>query len=98
MVPQGLARAMLRVATLHSIRGTPKSAEYYADQALGFADDVGSSRLSARALVARADVRVHVGNFDGADEDLGRIEGILGPVRDFWTFSLGIRVLILAPL
>ena len=72
---------MLRVATLHSIRGTPKAAEYFAEQALSFADELGSSRLSARALVVRTEVRIHAGKLLEAEEDLSKISAILGPVR-----------------
>ncbi|KAL8280628.1 hypothetical protein RQP46_006951 [Phenoliferia psychrophenolica] len=79
LLADGLARSMLRIATLHSIRGTPKAAEYFAEQALSFAKDLGSSRLSARALGVRTEVRLHAGKFDEAKEDLEKISAILGP-------------------
>ena len=75
------------MATLHSIRGTPKAAEYYADQALSFAQDLGSIRLSARALVVRTEVRLHTGKFVEAEEDLSKIGAMLGPVGSFPCFG-----------
>ena len=73
-----LGAAMLRVAALYSLRGTPKSAEWYADQAVEFAADVGSGRLLARAVLARAQVRMLAGRVDDAAIDLTRAQTELG--------------------
>ncbi|KAK4699322.1 separase, partial [Phenoliferia sp. Uapishka_3] len=79
LIADSLARAILRVAMLHSVRGTPKSAEYFADHALSFAEDLGSSRLSVRALAVRTEVRLHSGKLLEAQEDLNKISLMLGP-------------------
>ena len=72
---------MLRVASLHSVRGIPKSAEYYAQQAIDFAKEFGSVRLQARAMLVRVQILVHKGNTQGALDDLEAICEILGAVR-----------------
>ncbi|GAA5958016.1 hypothetical protein JCM21900_004746 [Sporobolomyces salmonicolor] len=73
-----LACSILRVASLHHTRGTPKSAEFYALQAREFAQELGSARLVARAAALRAEVRIHVGKLEEAAEDLAMVEGIIG--------------------
>jgi hypothetical protein len=75
---QSLGGSILRVAILHSIRGTPKSAEHYAKHALDISRDLGSARLIARALTVRAEVRLHAGNIQGAQEDLDMSDNALG--------------------
>ncbi|ORY92414.1 peptidase family C50-domain-containing protein [Leucosporidium creatinivorum] len=70
--------AILRVATLYSTRGTPKAAEHYADGAMDFAKEMGSTRFMARALAVRTEVRLHAGNLEGAEMDLELIGGALG--------------------
>ncbi|GAA5968747.1 hypothetical protein JCM11641_000719 [Rhodosporidiobolus odoratus] len=67
---EGLVTSTLRVAQLHFLRGTPKSADFYATQAFELAEDLASSRLMARALALRADVRLHWGKWEEADGDL----------------------------
>ena len=86
-LPQSLASALLRVATLHSIRGNPKSAEHYTQQAIDFAQDLGSTRLFARALVVRAEIRLHAGNFADASSDLDLVDHVLGEVSPLFAFS-----------
>ncbi|CEQ40338.1 SPOSA6832_01949 [Sporobolomyces salmonicolor] len=76
-----LACSILRVASLHHTRGTPKSAEFYALQAREFAQELGSARLVARAAALRAEVRIHAGKLEEAAEDLAIVEGIIGTVR-----------------
>ncbi|GAA5940472.1 hypothetical protein JCM1841_001027 [Sporobolomyces salmonicolor] len=73
-----LACSILRVASLHHTRGTPKSAEFYALQAREFAQELGSARLVARAAALRAEVRIHAGKLEEAAEDLAIVEGIIG--------------------
>ncbi|GAA5908652.1 hypothetical protein JCM5296_006001 [Sporobolomyces johnsonii] len=73
-----LASSILRVASLHLTRGTPKSAEFYALQAREFAQELGSARLVARATALRAEVRLHAGKLEEAAEDLAVVEGIVG--------------------
>ncbi|GAA5849620.1 hypothetical protein JCM8547_000513 [Rhodosporidiobolus lusitaniae] len=75
---ESLLDATLRVASLHFLRGTPKSADFYAQQALDLAEDLGSSRMMARALAVRADVRLHWGKFEEADADLDRMVRLVG--------------------
>lgn len=69
---------MLRVASIYLIRGTPKSADYYAEQAVNFAEDIGSARLLARAIAVRAEVRLQSHNFVGTKLDLDRMDELLG--------------------
>lgn len=70
--------AMLRVATIYLVRGTPKSADHYAQQAVAFAEDMGSARLLARAIAVRAEVRLQSHNFEQAKIDLDRMDQLLG--------------------
>lgn len=73
--------SILRVAELYSLRGTAKSAEHYAQAAVDFARDVGSRRLTSRALALRASVRLHSANHEGAELDLDLISDTLDAVR-----------------
>ncbi|BGO99409.1 separin protein [Rhodotorula toruloides] len=66
-----------RVALVHFVRGTPKSADYFAQQALDFAEDVGSANGMARALLLRADVRLQWGKQAEAAADLDRVSQLL---------------------
>ncbi|GAA5885666.1 hypothetical protein JCM6882_007518 [Rhodosporidiobolus microsporus] len=75
---EALLTSTLRVATLHFTRGTPKSADFYAQQALDLAEDLGSARGMARALALKADVRMHWGKLEEAEADLGRLDGLVG--------------------
>lgn len=43
---------------------------------------MGSTRFMARALAVRTEVRLHSGNFEGAEMDLELIGGALGSVSD----------------
>ncbi|GAA6027635.1 hypothetical protein JCM8097_007957 [Rhodosporidiobolus ruineniae] len=74
---EALLDSTLRVATLHFLRGTPKSAEFYAQQALDLAEDLGSSRMMARALALRTDVRLHWGRIGQAAEDLDVLDALV---------------------
>lgn len=78
---QGLLAAILRVAALHFVRGTPKSADFFAQQALDLAEDLASPRQMARALSVQVDVRLHREQLDEAAVMLERIEELLGSVR-----------------
>ncbi|GJN89037.1 hypothetical protein Rhopal_002011-T1 [Rhodotorula paludigena] len=73
-----LLDAILRVASLHFVRGTPKSADFFAQQALDLAEDLASPRQMARALSLRADVRMHWGKMQDASGDLDRATALLG--------------------
>ncbi|BGP15795.1 separin protein [Rhodosporidiobolus nylandii] len=77
---EALLDATLRVASLHCMRGTPKSADFYATQALDLAEDLGSTRLMARALALRADVRLHWEKFEEGDGDLDAVERLVGSI------------------
>ncbi|BGP62219.1 separin protein [Rhodotorula toruloides] len=66
-----------RVAVVHFVRGTPKSADYFAQQAIDLAEDVGSANGMARALLLRADVRLQWGRQAEAAADLNRISQLL---------------------
>ena len=77
---QSLANAFLRVSHLYALRGTPKSAEHFAQQAIDLATDLGSSRALAKALNARAEVRMYAGNDVGSLKDLDLVSEILGTV------------------
>lgn len=78
---QLLLDAILRVASLHFVRGTPKSADFFAQQALDLAEDLASPRQMVRALSLRADVRMHWGKMQEAAGDLDRATALLGSVR-----------------
>ncbi|GAA6064363.1 hypothetical protein JCM10212_005877 [Sporobolomyces blumeae] len=73
-----LAMAILRVSQIYLVRGTPKHAEFYASQAVDLAQDLGSPRLEARACAMRAEVRLLAGKLADADQDLLRMEALLG--------------------
>ncbi|GAA5830726.1 hypothetical protein JCM11251_001054 [Rhodosporidiobolus azoricus] len=75
---EALFDSTLRVASLHFTRGTPKSAEFYAQQALDLAEDLGSARCMARALALRADVRMHWTRLEEAEADLSRLDVLVG--------------------
>lgn len=70
----------MRVAQIYSIRGTPKSSEHFASQAIELAQDLGSSRLVARATIARAQVRLSAANLIGCSEDLDATSALLNSV------------------
>jgi hypothetical protein len=93
---QSFIAATLRVATLHCVRGIPKSAEYYAQQAVDFAKDLGSVRLQARAMLVRVEVLVHKGNTEAALSDLDLICDLLGTVS--WILLSCVSTLTLHPL
>lgn len=69
---------MLRVATIYLIRGTPKSADHYAEQAVHLAEDMGSSRLLVRAMIVRVEVRLQSHNLVETRIDLDRMDELLG--------------------
>ncbi|GAA5928121.1 separase [Sporobolomyces koalae] len=73
-----LAQSILRVSVLHLVRGSPKDAEFYASQAVELAENLGSERLTARALCIRAEVEILIGRWDDASNDLGRAEALVG--------------------
>ncbi|GAA6007706.1 hypothetical protein JCM10207_004847 [Rhodosporidiobolus poonsookiae] len=75
---EALLDSTLRVAQLHFTRGTPKSADFYATQALELAEDLGSARMMARALAVRAEVRLCWGKWEEADGDVTSIEKLVG--------------------
>ncbi|BGP39728.1 separin protein [Rhodotorula kratochvilovae] len=75
---EGLLDAILRVASLHFVRGTPKSADFFAQQALDLAEDLGAPRQMARALAVQTDVRLYWGKLDEAAAGLERVEELLG--------------------
>ncbi|GAA5945755.1 hypothetical protein JCM3775_005840 [Rhodotorula graminis] len=75
---EGLLDATVRVAKVHFVRGTPKSADFFAQQALNLAEDLASSRQMARALSVQVDVRLHREQLDEAAVKLERIEELLG--------------------
>ncbi|GAA5914661.1 hypothetical protein JCM8208_000403 [Rhodotorula glutinis] len=75
---EGLLDATIRVAKLHFVRGTPKSADFFAKQALDLAEDLASPRQMARALSVQVDVRLHREQLDDAAVMLERIEELLG--------------------
>ncbi|KAM0746055.1 hypothetical protein T439DRAFT_384325 [Meredithblackwellia eburnea MCA 4105] len=74
---ENLILSFLRVGYLYTLRGTAKSAEYYADQALSIAEDICSPRLCVRALALRVEVHLHVGNLAGAEKDLAMMDTLL---------------------
>ncbi|SCV67820.1 BQ2448_5431 [Microbotryum intermedium] len=73
-IADGLGAAILRVANLYWIRGTPKSAEFFAGHALDVATQYGANLLMMRAILLRCEVRMHAGNLEGAEEDLKAID------------------------
>ncbi|SCZ93128.1 BZ3500_MvSof-1268-A1-R1_Chr6-2g08479 [Microbotryum saponariae] len=73
-IADGLGSAILRVASLYWIRGTPKSAEYFAGHALDIATQYGANLPMMRAILLRCEVRMHAGNLEGAEEDLQAID------------------------
>ncbi|GAA5821500.1 hypothetical protein JCM3770_000600 [Rhodotorula araucariae] len=75
---EGLLDGIIRVAALHFVRGTPKSADFFAQQALDLAEDLGAPRQMARALSMQADVRLHWGKLDEAAAGLEQVEELLG--------------------
>lgn len=79
--PQLLLNSIERVAVMHFIRGTPKSADFFAQQAMELAEDVGSANTLARALLLRADVRLQWGKQEEATADLDRVSQLLRSVR-----------------
>ncbi|GEM07555.1 cysteine-type endopeptidase, separase [Rhodotorula toruloides] len=72
-----LLNAIERVALVHFVRGTPKSADFFAQQAIELAEDVGSANTMARALLLRADVRLQWGKQDEAAADLDQVARLL---------------------
>ncbi|GAA6018536.1 hypothetical protein JCM11491_006438 [Sporobolomyces phaffii] len=73
-----LAQAILRVSALHLVRGSPKDAEFYATQSIDLAQNLGSERMTARALSLRAEVEILLGRWEDAGNDLEQVETILG--------------------
>ncbi|SGZ17700.1 BQ5605_C020g09137 [Microbotryum silenes-dioicae] len=73
-IADGLGSAILRVANLYWIRGTPKSAEYFAGHALDVATQYGANLPMMRAILLRCEVRMHAGNLEGAEADLQAID------------------------
>jgi len=68
------------------VRGSPKDAEFYATQAIDLARDLSSDRMIARATASRVEVRILIGNSNGADIDLKSIEELIRAVRLILTF------------
>lgn len=80
LLAEHLGASIMRVAELYSLRGTAKSAEHYAQAVVDFSRDIGSRRLTSRALALRASVRLHSANADGAELDLDLINDTLDVV------------------
>lgn len=85
---KSLASALLRVSHLYSIRGTPKSAEHYATQAVDLARDLGSPRVAARAYIVRGEVKMKAGNLVGCEEDMETAVSLLGTVSALRRFPI----------
>ncbi|KAK4048368.1 separin protein [Microbotryomycetes sp. JL221] len=75
---QGMGQAILDVASLNDVRGTPKAAEHYATAAIDFAQDIQSPGLEAKALAIRASIRAKLGRMTQAGDDLQTMRNILG--------------------
>ncbi|GAA5910865.1 separase [Sporobolomyces salmoneus] len=73
-----LALSILRVSTLHLVRGSPKDAEFYASQTIDLAQNLGSQRLIARATALRAEVKILLRKWEEAGNDLEQVELTLG--------------------
>ncbi|GAA5982183.1 hypothetical protein JCM10908_004771 [Rhodotorula pacifica] len=82
---QDLVLQTLRVAHLHFVRGTPKSADFFAQQAYDLAEDLGSAASMAKALVLRAATAQRWGRSESATQHLNQLSEkfltIEGPVR-----------------
>lgn len=77
---QQLAQSILRVSSLHLVRGSPKDAEFYATQAIDLARNIASDRLVARATALRAEVRILLNRWEEAGTDLEQMDTQLGNV------------------
>ncbi|GAA5874618.1 hypothetical protein JCM3774_004663 [Rhodotorula dairenensis] len=71
---QDLVSQTLRVAQLHHVRGTPKSADFFAKQACDLAEDLGSAANMASALVLRAETAHRWGRTESATEFLTQLK------------------------
>ncbi|GAA5956273.1 hypothetical protein JCM8115_001674 [Rhodotorula mucilaginosa] len=82
---QDLVVQTLRVAHLHYVRGTPKSADFFAQQAYDLAEDLGSLGSMAKALVSRAETAQRWGRTDSVTDHLNRLKTefstLEGPTR-----------------
>ena len=72
----------LRVAHLHYVRGTPKSADFFAQQAYDLAEDLGSLGSMAKALVSRAETAQRWGRTDSVTDHLNRLKTEFSMVRE----------------
>jgi separase len=85
---QRMAMSYIRVAHLYLLRGTPKSAEHYALQAIEFAAEIGFTRISARAYAVRAEIRMISSRFEDAQGDLQNMRISIGDVSDLLTLGV----------
>ncbi|GAA5845459.1 hypothetical protein JCM5353_003517, partial [Sporobolomyces roseus] len=76
-IAEQLAQSIIRASNLYFVRGSPKDAEFYATQAIDLARDLSSDRMIARATASRVEVRILIGNSNGADIDLKYIEELI---------------------
>jgi ATP/maltotriose-dependent transcriptional regulator MalT len=76
--------ANFRLAHLYMLRGSPRSAAFFTDQALQQADDLGAQHVKAQALAMRAELSIYQGDPQKALEDLNEAVAVASQVSSFW--------------
>jgi separase len=75
--------ANFRLSQLYALRGTARSATFFADQAIQLADDLGAQHVKAQALALRAELSIYQGESQKALDDLNQAVTVASQVRVF---------------
>lgn len=76
-ISEGLLGTFFAISQAYLIRGSPREAEYFAQQAQNLAESLNAPSMVSRALAKKGEIQLHQGLLDGSFESLMKASELL---------------------
>lgn len=76
-----LLDTMLSLSDMYYMRGSPREAEYFVEQAEDLSRVLGSDVLLSRMLIRRSEIQLYIGHTDKSRESLKEAQGLLKELK-----------------